>query len=103
MAWKALYEYWKAKCNGDIPPSRGDIDPITEIPQLVRNLMMIEVQPSGYRYRLMGSEVASRAGYDLTSRPVGSSEARDSAKVQWTAALDTVTRTGRPLLVVARS
>jgi hypothetical protein len=64
------YEYWLGK-KGDRPfPSRGDFDPMVEITQLARNLMLLDVShhPLDFRYRLIGTAVREHLGSDWTGR-----------------------------------
>jgi hypothetical protein len=43
-------------------PSRSDIDPI-EIPRLLPHIMLVDVMGPGlYRYRLVGTEIATAMG-----------------------------------------
>jgi hypothetical protein len=65
--WEDLYGYWQSKNADGRPPARRDIDPPTEIPQLVSNLMLIDVTPAGYQYRLVGSTLRKRTGTELTA------------------------------------
>jgi len=63
----ALY-YWRRQSAGKPMPRRADIDPI-DIPRLLRDLMLVEVLPSGrYRYRLIGTENAEAHGLNATGR-----------------------------------
>jgi hypothetical protein len=72
----ALHAYWSSKLCGRPMPSRSDIDPI-EIPKLLPWIMLVDVQEGGanFRYRLVGSEIASHVGAALTRRTVGSAVA----------------------------
>jgi hypothetical protein len=66
MAWRDLYSYWQGlKIDGRLP-SRADIDPPLRIPRLLPNLMLIDTIGGHFRMRLVGSEVARRAGRDQT-------------------------------------
>ena len=64
LRWQDLYSYWQSKHVDGRPPSRRDIDPPTEIPPLAASLMLIEVIPDGYHYRLGGSTLRERLGAD---------------------------------------
>jgi hypothetical protein len=99
--WRQLYQYWQSKCVDGRPPSRADIDPIVDIPQLTKNLMLIDVR-SDYTYRLVGSEVVARHGMDMTGRRPGSSGKDPSALSEWTKALDYVREKGQPQLLISR-
>src|SRR5262249_55061756 len=50
-------------------PSRQDIDP-TEIPKLLRNVMLIDVfrDPLKFRYRLVGTRVVDATGENRTGK-----------------------------------
>ncbi len=88
--WQELYRYWLSKHTAGQPPTRGDLDPVTEIPRMVANLMILEVVSGGYDYRLVGSEIVSLSGLDLTNGRAGSGAKFSSIKSEWLAALDFV-------------
>lgn len=65
-----LLAYWHDKRGSRPLPSRADIDPL-EFPWILGDLSLVEVHRSGgaplrYRFRLVGSRVRERFGYDLT-------------------------------------
>jgi hypothetical protein len=63
-----LYEYWRAKAGAEgAVPRRGDIDP-TELPDLLPNLMLLDVErdPLRFRYRLVGTRVVDFSYRDFT-------------------------------------
>jgi hypothetical protein len=65
-----IYDYWRRKTGARGLPSRRDIDP-TEIPHLLPHLMLVDVLGNGrYRYRLVGTEVATAMGVNATGRLV---------------------------------
>ena len=99
--WRQLYQYWLSKCVDGHPPSRADIDPIVEIPQLAKNLMLVDVR-SDFTYRLVGSEVVERHGLDMTGRRPGTSGRDPNALAEWTKALDYVREKRQPRLLVSR-
>lgn len=51
-------------------PSRSDLDPIIEIPELTPNIFLVNIEsdPPGFRYRLVGTEAAARYGMDFTGK-----------------------------------
>lgn len=53
-------------------PSRADIDPM-EIPTFLRNVITVDMEhdPLRLRYRLVGTDVVSKCGFDLTGKFVG--------------------------------
>lgn len=63
-----LYDYWDERRAGNAMPGRADIDPI-HFPYALGYVMLVDVlQPLKYRIRLHGSDLAWRAGYDMTGR-----------------------------------
>jgi hypothetical protein len=64
---EAAYLYWCGKAAGRAMPSRGDIDP-TEIPKLLPDVMLVELDNGRYRYRLIGTENAAAHGINATGR-----------------------------------
>lgn len=66
-----LYDYWLAR-SGDRPAMlRDDLDPI-QIPRLLKNLVLADVEDGGQsiRYRLVGTEVVAAHGLDYTGLTV---------------------------------
>jgi len=64
----AAYRYWLGKLRGRRMPRRADIEP-TEIPKLLRDIMLVDVLPGGrYRYRLIGTGNAIAHGFSATGR-----------------------------------
>lgn len=100
--WEDLYRYWLEKHVAGQPPSRADIDPPTEIPRLLGNLILVDFLPDGYRYRLCGSVVVAHQGSDMSGKRVGSSGAARSAVDAWLNALDQVSQTGKPKILAGR-
>jgi len=99
--WRELYKYWQGKHVDGRPPARRDIDPPTEIPQLAANLMLIDIAPGSYQYRLVGSTLRERLGAELTGKAVGSSGQSQSIRDQWIRLLDLVCGDRRPRMLVA--
>lgn len=64
-----LVRYWRRHCPEGELPDFGIVDPIALKPAL-GYLMLLDVLEDGwdYRYRIYGSEIASRFGRDLTGR-----------------------------------
>jgi len=99
--WKQLHEYWLSKhVNGQVP-SRADVDPIIDIPQLVKNLILIDARDN-FTYRLVGSEVVERHGMNMTGRLSGTSGQNPKAIAEWRAAVDYVATEVKPRLLVSR-
>jgi hypothetical protein len=99
--WKQLYQYWLSKHVDGRVPSRSDIDPIVDIPQLAKNLILVDARDS-FTYRLVGSEVVERHGLDMTGRPSGSSGQNPRVVAEWQAALAYVSTELKPRLLVSR-
>ena len=64
-----LYAYWQSIHPPQGLPGRQHIEP-TAIPDLLPDLYMVDVlgPPWRFKYRLVGTEYASRMGHDLTGR-----------------------------------
>ena len=64
-----IHDYWLAKRGQRRMPSRQDIEP-TEIPRLLRNVMLIDVlhDPARFRYRLIGTNVVDATGENRTGK-----------------------------------
>jgi hypothetical protein len=66
-----LYDYWDDRRAGDAMPARADIDPI-QFHYALGFILLIDVLPghTRFRIRLHGTDLAWRAGCDLTGRIV---------------------------------
>lgn len=64
-----LYVYWDAKRAGGMYPGREAIDPL-ELRFILGSLILIDVEtdPIRFRYRLFGSDIARRQGFDMTGK-----------------------------------
>lgn len=64
---KLLVDYWRSIANGAPVPLRRNFEPMS-IPLLLPDVCMIELtQPDRrFRYRLIGTRVAEKAGFDAT-------------------------------------
>lgn len=65
---RRLHEYWRAKAGAEgSVPRRRDIDP-AEFPDLLPNLMLVDVEhsPLRFRYRLVGTRVVDFSYHDFT-------------------------------------
>lgn len=61
-------DYWRRKAGVREMPCRADIDP-GEIPKLLPDLMLVDVEPDGrYRYRLIGTANYDAHGFNATGR-----------------------------------
>ncbi len=81
--WRLLHRYWLSKHVAGLPPTRDDIDPITEIPRLVANIMIIDATEDGFVYRFAGTEVVAHTGQDMTGQHVGLSRKYAGTQAQW--------------------
>ena len=100
--WKTLHRYWLLKHRDGRPPSRRDLDPLIEIPALVSNLVLMDVEGDSYRYRLVGTEVVKRAGMDMTGRMIGLAITAPELRDQWRMALDAVAAEQKPQLFLSK-
>src|SRR5277367_6412366 len=98
--WRELHQYWQAKHAGGRPPSRDDLDPPLEIPQLAHNLLLIDVLPHGLEYRLVGTNFVKGAGLDMTGMMVGASGKHAHVITTWTRTLREVSAMVEPRLLV---
>ena len=65
-----LYAYWDGKRAGRPMPSRADLDPL-EFREALGHVFLIDVEPGPrFRYRLTGTIMTERTGYDLVGRYV---------------------------------
>lgn len=66
----ALFRYWDEKRNGRAMPARREIDPIEMGPRLLPHLMLCELAEGGarIRFRLVGTLLVKRLGYDPTGK-----------------------------------
>ena len=60
--------YWEGKLAGRLMPSRGDFDPMFEVPHLLPWMILVDVlrEPLDFRYRVIGTGVTARATRDHT-------------------------------------
>jgi hypothetical protein len=94
--WEQLFAYWLSKCIDGRPPGRADLDPMIEIPHLAAHLMILDVLPDGYQYRLAGSDIGGRLGLELTGTQVLRATETES---RWHDLLDMVNREQKPIVV----
>jgi len=66
-----LYDYWVSRHHGELFPSRQDIDPADfKFALGVVTLVDVLHDPLRFRFRLIGSVMAQRMGWDLTGKMV---------------------------------
>jgi len=69
----ALLRYWQKKRGKGALPSRRDIDPLEMGPELLPHLVLADLFDRGtrVRFRLVGTNVVKRMGFDPTGRYLG--------------------------------
>ncbi|MCW0234532.1 MAG: PAS domain-containing protein [Ferrovibrio sp.] len=68
-ALQQLQVYWDKKRAGRPYPERADIDPL-ELRFIIGSLILVDVEPMPlrFRYRLFGTDIAQRQGFDMTGK-----------------------------------
>ncbi len=63
-----LFNYWRDQAAGRPMPSRQDLDPVVDVPELVPNIFLVDVEhgPLHFRFRLVGGDIAVMLGRDIT-------------------------------------
>lgn len=66
-----LYDYWAERRRGRTFPSRQDIDPV-ELRFAIGNMTLLDVlhDPVRFRFRLVGTLMAQRMGFDHTGKMI---------------------------------
>ena|SRR5579862_9814549 len=66
----SLLRYWNAQREGRVMPARAEIDPLEMGPKLLPHLLLCDLQDRAARprYRLVGTNVVRRWGFDPTGR-----------------------------------
>lgn len=98
--WKELLDYWRSKHVDGHPPGRRDVDPVLEIPRLAANLLLADIEPGGYRYRLFGSALVERYGEDMTGRLAGTSQFLELVSKDLVENYDRARREQKPRILV---
>jgi hypothetical protein len=99
---RRFVEYWRAKRGAAKFPARADLDPV-EFPYVLGDVVLIEAEksihtsefPWNFRYRLVGSNIVARDGYNLTGKTLDDlpePEYRERIRTTWTE----VCQTGTP-------
>lgn len=67
---EALLAYWRKQAGEITMPSRGDIDPFTDLRDIIGHLFLVDVEPKPlrFRFRLVGTEVVEHVGKDMTGK-----------------------------------
>ena len=83
---RALYEYWDGKRAGRAMPRRRDLDPL-EMKEWLGRLVLVDVVDDGadFNYRVHGSVLSGRIGFDMTGRLLSSLDhaIRDAAMAEY--------------------
>lgn len=68
-ALRQLHQYWLSKLDNRPMPRRSDLDP-TDIPHLLRNVVLVDVdhEPLRLRFRLIGTHITEAVKRDMTGR-----------------------------------
>lgn len=86
---RQLYDYWLRKRGGRKMPARADLD-AAEMSYVLGDLMLVDVigaAPPRFRIRLHGSNLALRAGHELTGKMLDElppSQFRTIVRERWT-------------------
>ena len=66
---KRLHQDWDARRRGREFPAREDFDPV-DLAYILGHMSLVDVMhaPRQFRYRLLGSKVADRLGFELTGK-----------------------------------
>jgi hypothetical protein len=99
--WEDLYRYWLDRHADGKPPSRAAIDPMIDLHHMASNLIVIDVFPGRFEYRLVGSQVVSRFGVDHTGKLVGTSGVDKTQLDAWSAAVEYVANEGKPFMLAS--
>lgn len=91
-----LHAYWDGKRAGQGYPGREAIDPL-ELRFMLGNLILLDIEPEPlrFRYRLFGTEIARRQGFDMTGKYLEQHPWPELASLARTAYLQ-VLQTGEP-------
>ena len=102
-----LYDYWQRQRGSHRFPARGDLDPIDMKPAL-GGITIFEIHPRTdgtnadggfrFRYRLIGSAIVARDGFDMTGRYLDELPLMQYRKLML-ARLDMLSRDPAPMLV----
>jgi hypothetical protein len=95
---RRLYDHWNAKRAGRAFPARADFDPV-ELRWIVGNLLLLDVlrDPPGFRFRIHGTNLADRVGFDMTGKTMDDYPDPEYAKIALRS-FSTVVETRLPLV-----
>jgi hypothetical protein len=100
---RRFVEYWRAKRGAAKFPARAALDPV-EFHYVLGDVVLIEAEkaipesefPWNFRYRLVGSNIVARDGYNLTSKALDDlpePEYRERIRTTWTEVCESGTPT----------
>ena len=98
---RQLFDYWHARCVGEILPQRADIDPI-DFPRLLPSISLLEVENAGQAHaehrvkvRLAGTRLRDMYGRETTGLYLDEFLPPENDRY-WTAAFTRVITHGKP-------
>lgn len=94
-----LQAYWEEKRAGRPYPARQDIDPL-ELRFIIGHLILVDIEPSPlrFRYRLFGTAIVQRQGFDMTGKYLDQHPWPDLAEMARQSYCE-VMQTGQPALI----
>jgi hypothetical protein len=99
--WEELYRYWLDRHADGKPPTRAAIDPMIDLRHLAPNLILIDITPGRFEYRLVGSQVVRHFGVDHTGKPVGTSGVDKTQLDAWSQTVRYVASEGKPFMLAS--
>lgn len=101
-SYEQLLTLWRSKAGDRKMPSRSEITP-RDLKEILRHIVLFErvdMNPSVYRWRLVGTAITNVAGH-LTGKTFEESAPPDRAKC-WTEAANLMFEVGKPLRFLGR-
>lgn len=99
-ALRLLLAWWRARMprGGGLPPASTRVDPL-ELRPALGHLMIMDVAPGAadFRYRLFGTAIADRSGFDLTGKFVSQVPGPSDAVIWFLATYGAAALEGAPL------
>jgi len=98
---QGLLTYWEGLRGDAAMPSQDRIDPL-DLRSFLGHIMLLDVVDDGadFRYRLYGSKIAARTGYDMTGKLVSQNQAGPAMGAFLSAGYRAVLGRREPLLTV---
>jgi hypothetical protein len=77
-----LYHDWEARRRGREFPARGDFD-VLELKYILGSLSLLDVahDPVRFRFRVHGSAISERVGYEMTGKPLAELPGSDMREI----------------------